>query len=71
MRRNGAGAKNQYEVVEGVERPAEEAGNEGVALEGSEPAEVAEETYRRLRCCNGVDASTSAARATCAISLTS
>jgi hypothetical protein len=37
---DGADAEDQNEKIEGVQRPAQEAGDESVALEGSEAPEV-------------------------------
>jgi hypothetical protein len=37
---DGADAEDQNEEIEGIQRPAEEAGEEGVALEGRKAAEV-------------------------------
>jgi hypothetical protein len=45
---DGGDAENQDEEIEGVERPAEKAGDESVALDGGETAKMAEEAYRRL-----------------------
>jgi hypothetical protein len=42
---DGADTEDQDEEVEGVERPAEEAGDKGVALDGCEAAEVCEKFY--------------------------
>src|ERR1700752_602592 len=68
---NGAGAKNQDEVIEGVEGPAEETGNEGVALHWSEASEISDDAHGRPPWRNFGDTSISATRATWAISRTS
>jgi hypothetical protein len=43
--RDGADAEDQNEEIEGVQRPAQEAGDERIALEGSEAPEVCEKFY--------------------------
>jgi hypothetical protein len=43
-----ADAEDQNEKIEGVQRPAEETGDERVALDGSEAAEVSEKFYAML-----------------------
>jgi hypothetical protein len=45
---DGADAEDQNEKIEGVQRPAEEAGDERIALDGSEAAEVSEKFYASL-----------------------
>ncbi len=44
LRRDRADAENQNEEIEGVERPAKEAREKGIALRRRQRAEVAEET---------------------------
>jgi hypothetical protein len=41
-------AEDQDEEIECIERPAEKTGDEGVALDRSKTAKIAEEAYRRL-----------------------
>jgi hypothetical protein len=45
---DGADAEDQNEKIESVQRPAEEAGDERIALDGSKAAEVSEKFYASL-----------------------
>jgi hypothetical protein len=48
FRRDGADAEDQDEEIECVERPAEKAGDESIALGGGEAAKVAEKVHGYL-----------------------
>jgi len=54
---DGSDAKSENEEIEGIERPAQEAGDEGVALERSEPPKMRQEFYRSLLSCSLLDVS--------------
>ena len=45
---DGADAKSEDEKIESVERPAQKAGDEGVALQRSEPPEMCQKFYGSL-----------------------
>jgi hypothetical protein len=48
LRGNGTDAKSQYEKIEGVQRPAQKAGDERIALRRSQPPKMRQKFYRSL-----------------------
>jgi hypothetical protein len=49
---DGSDAKRENEEIEGIERPAQEAGDERVALSRGKPPEMRQKFYRSLLSCS-------------------
>jgi hypothetical protein len=47
--RNGTDTKNENEEIKRIERPAQKASDEGIALNGSKPPNMTDEPQARLQ----------------------